>query len=82
MPGPRPCALAAQRRERAAVDLQLVAGEQVFLEESGVLRPAEVGEGLQEDFADGRAGPRRVGGPLAAIGVASLVVSTLHKVLA
>ena len=44
-------------RERAAVQLQLVLGQQILLEESGILRPAEVGEGFQQDFADGRAGP-------------------------
>ena len=57
---PRPQLVAAQRGERAAVQLELVLGPQVLLEEARVLRPAELIERGEDDLPDGR--PRR-GGP-------------------
>jgi DNA-binding NarL/FixJ family response regulator len=68
---PRAQLIAAQRGERAAVQLQLALGPQVLLEEPRVLRPAELVERAEDDLPDRR--PRLRGPQSGAGGPAELV---------
>src|ERR1700759_5451012 len=52
-------------------------GQQVFLEEASVLRPAKVCEGFEQDLADGGAGPP--GAPSSAVGPSSSRTSSITR---